>query len=119
MNPLEVREIDRLTLNLDNLDFEPVRDLILVEEIDDSLTTGGGIHIPGKLKQSKFTMHRVLAVGPGIYRDGVQVPVCVKVGDTVTLANCEAQDVPGRHRPTFLVSSESVTSIVRKKVEGN
>lgn len=118
MNPLAAREIDRLVLNLDDYEFEPVRDLILVEEIEDGLMSGG-LHLPGKMKKTKFTMHRVIAVGPGIYRDGVLVPLCVKVGDTVTLANCEAQDVPGRQRPTFLVSSESVTSIVRKKQVGN
>ncbi|KAJ1436043.1 GroES-like superfamily [Sesbania bispinosa] len=62
----------------------PLLNRVLVEKIIPPSKTNTGILLPEK--SSKLNSGKVIAVGPGIHgKDGKQIPVAVKEGDTVLL----------------------------------
>ena len=61
-------------------DLQPMQDRVLVQRIDEPITTR--IVIPEKYKD-RAHIGKVLAVGPGKRIDGVRVPMSVKVGDLI------------------------------------
>ena len=67
--------------------FKPLHDRVLIEVLDSSEKTAGGIIIPDSA-QEKPQEGKVVAVGGGSKtEDGKIVPMDVKVGDKVLLEN--------------------------------
>ena len=63
--------------------FKPLHDRVLIEVLDSSEKTAGGIIIPDTA-QEKPQEGKVVAVGPGkVGDDGKRIPMEVSVGDTV------------------------------------
>ena len=63
--------------------FKPLHDRVLIEVLDSSEKTAGGIIIPDTA-QEKPQEGKVVAVGPGkIGDDGKRIPMEVSVGDIV------------------------------------
>jgi len=63
--------------------FKPLHDRVLIEVLDGSEKTAGGIIIPDTA-QEKPQEGKVVAVGPGkIADDGKRIPTEVSVGDIV------------------------------------
>ena len=63
--------------------FRPLHDRVLIEVLDSSEKTAGGIIIPDTA-QEKPQEGKVVAVGPGkIADDGKRIPTEVSVGDVV------------------------------------
>ena len=60
----------------------PKRDNILIRIDEPEEKSAGGIIIPDQAKRRRETA-RVVAVGPGVWRDGVVVPPDVKEGQRV------------------------------------
>lgn len=61
--------------------WQPMHDRLLVERLP-SITKMGAIYIPD-VAQENEVLCKVLAVGPGAWRDGEFVKTAVKPGDTV------------------------------------
>lgn len=60
-----------------------LKDLVLIEVIDESETTSGGIYLPDGSRE-KPQKGKVLSVGQGVLSlNGVFLPLTVQVGDTV------------------------------------
>jgi chaperonin GroES len=57
----------------------------LLERLEEQNTTAGGIIIPDNAKE-KPVRGKVVACGPGVYDDGILVPLSVRVNDTVLFA---------------------------------
>ena len=67
--------------------FRPLHDRVLIEVLDSSEKTAGGIIIPDTA-QEKPQEGKVVAVGGGAKtEDGKKIPMDVKVGDKVLLAS--------------------------------
>lgn len=64
------------------MNLKPLLDRIIVAAIEESKVTKGGIHLPDT-SQPECTSATVIAVGPGLYRDGEHIPMDVKIGETV------------------------------------
>ena len=65
--------------------LKPLHNYVLLERLDESEKTAGGIIVPDSSKE-KPARGRVIAAGPGTYIDGKLVPVTVKPKDTVLFA---------------------------------
>ena len=67
--------------------FKPLHDRVLIEVLDSSEKTAGGIIIPDTA-QEKPQEGKVVAIGGGAKtEDGKIIPMDVKVGDKFCLAN--------------------------------
>ena len=63
--------------------FKPLHDRVLIEVLDSTEKTAGGIIIPDTA-QEKPSEGKIVAVGPGTRdKDGNLVPLELKVGDTI------------------------------------
>ena len=62
--------------------IRPLLDRIVVEQQDDTQTSNSLIYIPDTATKTQ-TRGKVVAVGPGRYEKGKQIPCTVMVGDTV------------------------------------
>jgi chaperonin GroES len=90
--------------------IEPVRDMVLIQPIDDpEKTTSGLLYVP-KTAKAKEMRGEVLAVGPGRYlENGTKVPVSVAVGDKVLVMEYRLevstgfQEVGRSERPPVLI----------------
>ena len=69
--------------------LKPLHNYVLLERLEESDKTVGGIIIPDNAKE-KPVRGRVVATGPGAFEDGKIVPVTVKTGDTVMFAKWAA-----------------------------
>ena len=68
------------------VDFCPLHDYVLFEEIPAG-TTPGGVVIPDTVKPGDMSKGRVVATGPGYRTDsGELIPTDVKAGDIVYMA---------------------------------
>ena len=61
--------------------FRPLHDRVLIEVLDGSEKTAGGIIIPGSSR--KTSEGKVVAVGGGAKTEDGKIPMDVKVGDKV------------------------------------
>ena len=69
--------------------LKPLHNFVLLERLEEQNTTSGGIIIPDNAKE-KPVRGRVVAVGPGEYKDGLLVPLNVRPQDTVLFAKWAA-----------------------------
>lgn len=70
-----------------NCPLEPLEDRVVIEMPEKEEKTKSGIYLP-KSAQTPPPIARVLAVGPGLTADnGTILPMYVKPGDMVVLAN--------------------------------
>ena len=68
------------------VDFVPLHDYVLFEEIPAGMTPGGVV-IPDTVKGEDMSRGRVIATGPGYRADnGELIPTDVKAGDIVYMA---------------------------------
>ena len=69
--------------------LKPLHNYVLLERLEEQTTTSGGIIIPDNAKE-KPVRGKVVAAGPGEYKDGLLVPLNVRPGDTILFAKWAA-----------------------------
>jgi len=73
--------------------IKPLEDRLVVEPVEAELKTAGGILLPDTAQQ-KPQRGKILAVGPGKFRDsGERTALSVKVGDEVLYGKYSGSDV--------------------------
>src|SRR5660397_230460 len=70
----------------------PLEDRVIVRVLDEEERTSSGIVLPDTAKE-KPQKAKVVAVGPGRYEDGKQIPVGVSEGDTVVFSKYGGSEV--------------------------
>lgn len=70
----------------------PLEDRVVVRVLEEEEQTASGIVLPDTAKE-KPQKAEVVAVGPGRYEDGRQVPVGVSEGDTVIFSKYGGTEV--------------------------
>ena len=65
--------------------LKPLHNYVLLERLEESDKTAGGIIIPDNAKE-RPSRGKVIAVGDGAFDDGARIPMSVKPGDTVMFA---------------------------------
>lgn len=71
-----------------------------------------GIILPESNTKEKAEQGIVLAVGPGEFRDGVLVPVAVKVGDKICFSKYGYDDIKVDDEELYLIKEENVLAIL-------
>lgn len=76
------------------LNLRPLADRLVVEPLEQEERTAGGLYIPETAKE-KPQQGKVLAVGPGAYKENSseRIPVDVKKGDKVLFAKYAGSDI--------------------------
>ena len=91
--------------------IEPLGNRVLIkpftkEEL--SKKSSFGIILPEGDAKDKSEQGKVLAVGPGEYKDGKLVPVSVKVGDKVAFSKYGYDDIKVGDEEYYLIKEESI-----------
>ena len=91
----------------------PMNDLVLVERVEVSNTTDGGIILPEQAKD-KPTRGVVKAVGPGRRtKSGALVPLTVAVGDTVLFSSYAGTAIKDDKGDYLMVSEYEILAVVK------
>lgn len=72
-----------------------------------------GIILPDSGSKEKSEQGKVLAVGPGEWRDGKLVPVSVKIGDTVAFSKYGYDDITVDGEELYLIKEENVLAVLK------
>jgi chaperonin GroES len=76
------------------MDWKPVGDRLIIQQVEADEKTASGIVLPDSAKE-RPQKAKVLAVSEGRYEDGQLVPLSVKEGDEVLYSKYGGDKVPG------------------------
>ncbi len=92
--------------------IKPLYDNVLVERIEASGTTAGGIVLPDSAKE-KPTEGRVIALGDGQYdRDGHRIPLSVKPGDRIIFGSYAGTTVKDQGNEYLILQESEILAVV-------
>lgn len=95
--------------------LEPIGSYLVVEPIDESDTTPGGVILPDKRVKLMFAQAKVVRAGPGAFdRNGARVPMQVKAGDMVLYGKNAAMVAEIGGREVTVIAEDNVCGVVRK-----
>lgn len=95
-----------------SVNIRPLSDKIVVEVIDETEQTSGGIFIPDSARE-KSQKAKVLAVGPGkTLENGQKEEMEVKVGDVVLFAKYGGSDIKIGDKEYKILSVRDVLGII-------
>ena len=94
-----------------NMKFKPLHDRVLIEVLDSSEKTAGGIIIPDTA-QEKPQEGKVVAVGKGAKtEDGKIIPMDVKVGDKVLFGKYSGTEVKVDGEDLLVMKEDDVMAV--------
>lgn len=92
--------------------IKPLYDRVLVQRMEATTKTAGGIIIPDTAAQDKTQMGKVLAVGSGrVTNDGRTIPMQVHVGDVVYFGKYAGTDAGDDH---LIIREDEILGVVEK-----
>ncbi len=74
--------------------LQPTYDHVLVEPLENDNVTAGGIILTDNSASTKIQRAKVLAIGPGMYQNGILVPVRLSVDSTVSYLRGAGIEIP-------------------------
>jgi chaperonin GroES len=97
--------------------IRPLHDRVLIERIEETEKTVGGIIIPDTAKE-KPQQGRVIAVGDGkILEDGTRRPLDVKVGDHVLFGKYSGSEVKIDDKEYLIMREDEIYGILGTQAE--
>jgi chaperonin GroES len=90
----------------------PTGDHVVVEPINEDITSASGIIIPDTASKEKPMKGKVLAVGPGKFDDGKREPMEVKVGDTVLFSKYGPTEVKLDGKEVLILSAGDIYATI-------
>lgn len=99
------------TATQQSVNLKPLADRVVLEVLDDTEQTAGGIYIPETARE-KPQKGRVLAVGPGRTVDGKLEAMTVSVNDVVLFAKYSGTDVKYGAKEVKILSEKDILAIV-------
>ena len=92
--------------------IKPLNDRVLLERIEASDKTAGGILLPDSAKE-KPTEGRIVAVGEGKVRDnGTRVPLAVKVGHRVLFSSYAGTQIKEGGKEYLILEASEILAVV-------
>ncbi len=96
------------------MSFRPLHDRVLVERIDQSDKTAGGIIIP-ETAQEKPMEGRVVSAGPGAKsEDGTVSPLDVQVGDRILFGKWSGTEVKIDGTDLLIMKESDIMGIIEQ-----
>lgn len=93
------------------MQIKPLSNRVVLKNVEAEETTKSGILLAGSAKE-KPQMSEVIAVGPGEVRDGVLVPMTVKVGNKVITSKYSGTEVKFDGVEYIIVKEDDILAIV-------
>ena len=93
------------------MNLKPLADRVVVKMVEMEETTKSGIILTASAKE-KPQVAEVLAVGPGATKDGVLVPMTVKIGDKVITSKYSGTEIKLDGTEYIIVSESDILAIV-------
>ncbi|WP_457637842.1 co-chaperone GroES [Oceanithermus sp.] len=94
--------------------IKPLADRVVVEPIEEEVTTKGGIVLPDTAKE-KPQKGKVIAVGSGkLLENGERVPLEVKKGDIVVFAKYGGTEIEIEGNEYIILSERDLLAVVEK-----
>jgi chaperonin GroES len=96
-----------------DMKLRPLGDRVVVEPIEQELRTESGLFIPETAKE-KPQQGRVLAVGPGTYKEGSsdRIPMDLKEGDRVLFAKYGGTDFKMNGKELKILRESDILAVV-------
>lgn len=91
--------------------IKPLSNRVVLKNVEAEETTKAGIILPGSA-QEKPEIAQVIEVGPGEVKDGVLVPMTVKIGDKVIVAKYAGTQVKLEGETYNIVREDEILAIV-------
>ena len=93
------------------MQIKPLSNRVVLKNVEAEETTKSGILLAGSAKE-KPQMSEVVAIGPGEVRDGVLVPMTVKVGNKVITSKYSGTEVKFDGNEYIIVKEDDILAIV-------
>ena len=93
------------------MQIKPLSNRVVLKNVEAEETTKSGILLTGTAKE-KPQMSEVVAIGPGEVRDGVLVPMTVKVGNKVITSKYSGTEVKIDGVDYIIVKEDDILAIV-------
>ena len=94
------------------MNIKPIGDKVVIKPIAVEEVTKSGIVLPGSA-QEKPQQGEVIAVGDGIYQNGVKIPMELKVGDRVVYGKFGGIDVKLNGEEVIIMSEKDVLIVLQ------
>ncbi|PWM51050.1 MAG: co-chaperone GroES [Clostridiales bacterium] len=94
------------------MNIKPIGDKVVIKPIAVEEVTKSGIVLPGSA-QEKPQQGEVIAVGDGIYQNGVKIPMELKVGDRVVYGKFGGIDVKLNNEEVIIMSEKDVLIVLQ------
>jgi chaperonin GroES len=91
--------------------MKPLGDRVVLEAVAKEETTASGIVLPDTAKE-KPQEGKVVAVGPGVYKDGERIPLDVKEGDRVIFSKYAGTEVKFEGRELLIMRESDILAIL-------
>lgn len=95
------------------MQFNPIRDNVVIEKTQNESTTKSGIVIPDSVKD-KPSIGVVIAVGPGkTLENGTKIVPEVNVGDSVYYSKYSGNEIKVDGKDYVIISEANILSIIK------
>lgn len=91
--------------------LKPLQDRVVIKMMESEETTKSGIILSASSKE-KPQIAEVIAVGPGLKKDGELVPLEVKVGDKVVVSKYSGTEVKYEEEELIIVKESDILAVV-------
>ena len=91
--------------------IKPLGDRVVIEAIAKEETTTSGIFIPDNAKE-KPQEGKVVAVGAGVLKDGVRIPLEVKEGDKIIFSKYAGTEVKYEGRELLILRESDILAVL-------
>ncbi|MBQ8163520.1 MAG: co-chaperone GroES [Clostridia bacterium] len=91
--------------------IKPLSNRVVIKNLEAEETTKGGIILTGAAKE-KPQIAEVVAVGNGEVRDGVLVPMTVKIGNKVIISKYSGTEVKLDGEEFIIVKEDDILAVV-------
>ncbi len=95
------------------MNIRPMHDRVLLERIEESETTAGGIVLPDTAKE-KPIRGKVVAVGPGKRTDSGLLPLEVKTGNKVLFGKYAGTEVKLDGQEFVIMREDDIMAIIEE-----
>lgn len=92
--------------------IQPIRDNVLIEPIKKEAKTDSGIFLPEN-GQDKQEQGIIIAVGPGIKKDGKLISLDIKVGDTVIFTQYGPNEIKVDNKKFLIAKESDILAIIK------
>jgi chaperonin GroES len=98
---------------MSKINIKPLGDRVLVELIDQTTKSAGGIIIPDTVNKERGEQGKVIAVGAGRRTDdGKLIPLSVKKGDKIIFSKYGPDEIKVDGREYFIISESNILAII-------